>query len=721
METSVKKLDGVLEVSVNVATDLMDVRYDDSRLGQKDIDLAVKNAGYKAIPVETRTDEEKDLVQATRRMVASAVLSGLIMLLMIVHMFVSPIPFYVAITGILAAPVVLVLGAGVHRHAWTSLTSGHPNMDVLVSLGSLPPFLIGWLALWFPMTTFIEMSATIMTFHLIGKYLESRAKGRASDAIRKLSGLKAETAHRLDGDTVTDVSSETLEVGDTVLVRPGEKIPADGTVIRGTASVDESIATGESMPVFKKEGDSVIGATLSTDGSLVIKVDKVREDTFLAQVIRLVEACQGSKVPVQAFADRVTGYFVPTILALTALTFLSFVFFNGFHVGILERMAAFLPWVNPDLDPLALAFVTATAVLVIACPCALGLGTPTALMVGSGIGAEHGILIRNGEAVQTAKDIKAIAFDKTGTLTEGKPDVIGITVYGTDRKTMLGYAAALEAHSAHPIASAIMRAAADEGLGHVMARSLTDHPGMGVTGTVDGHDIILGNARLMDRHGIDMSKAANDLDKYEADAATVIGVAADNVFLGLIAVADALKADAARAVSMLEAMGIETVMITGDNEKTARTIAREVGIRTVIAGVLPDGKKDVIDRLRAEKGIVAMVGDGINDAPALTAADVGVALGTGTDIAIESADITLVSGNPLALVTAIRLSVETFRKIRQNFFWAWFYNLIAVPFAMFGLLHPMIGAAATSLSSLNVIHNSLRLRRKDFSFGKEHA
>jgi P-type Cu+ transporter len=669
--------------------------------------------------VETTTQEEKDLKEATRRMAASAILSGTIMILMIVHMFIVSVPFYVGITGILAAPVVLYLGAPVHKHAWTSMRSGHPNMDVLVSLGSLPPFLIGWLALWFPMTTFIEMSATIMTFHLIGKYLESRAKGRASDAIRKLSGLKAETAHRLEGDTVTDVPSETLEVGDTVLVRPGEKIPADGTVVRGTASVDESIATGESMPVFKKEGDLVIGATLSTDGSLVIKVDKVREDTFLAQVIRLVEACQGSKVPVQAFADRVTGYFVPSILALTVLTFLSFVLFNGFHVRILERMAAFLPWVNPDLDPLALAFVTATAVLVIACPCALGLGTPTALMVGSGIGAEHGILIRNGEAVQTAKDIKAIAFDKTGTLTEGKPRVTGLSVYGTDRKTVLAYASALEAHSAHPIASAIMRAAAEEGFKTVMAESFTDNPGMGVTGVVDGKDVILGNRRLMDAHGIDMREATEDLDMYEASAQTVIGVACDNVLLGLIAVADTLKKDAKDAVLMLEAMGIETIMITGDNEKTARTIADEVGIRTVIAGVLPSGKKDVIDRLRTEKGIVAMVGDGINDAPALTAADVGVALGTGTDIAIESADITLVSGNPLALVTAIRLSVETFRKIRQNFFWAWFYNLIAVPFAMLGLLHPMIGAAAMSLSSLNVIHNSLRLRRKDFSFGKD--
>ncbi|MCF7932074.1 MAG: heavy metal translocating P-type ATPase [Acholeplasmataceae bacterium] len=723
LEKTVSKLDGVKKVTINLATDTMDVIYDMKTVSVEAIKNATKTIGYPSSvshqDARETSNETETLKTATRKMTMSAIFAGTIMVLMVIHMFLWNIPLYTVITGVLAAPVVLWFGRDVHVHAFKSLKAKVPNMDVLVSLGSLPPFLIGWLALWFPMTTFIEMSATIMTFHLIGKYLETKAKGKASDAIRKLTALEAKTAHLEKDGIITNVPVQTLDVGDVVIIKPGEKIPADGVIILGSASIDESISTGESMPVFKTEGDEVIGATINTDGSLKVRILHVREDTFLAHVIRLVEACQGSKVPVQAFADKVTGIFVPAIMVLTGLTFLSFLLFNDFHVRILSWMAQFLPWINPDLDPLALAFVTATAVLVIACPCALGLGTPTALMVGSGIGAEHGILIRNGEAVQMAKDIKVIAFDKTGTLTEGKPKMTDIIAFDDDEKRLLAYAEALERHSGHPIAKAILDEAERISVTKLEATDFLDLPGKGIKASIDSSEFLLGNARLMDEYEVKIDHQMEAIKAMQNDAKTVIMIAMDKKLIGLMALRDTIKNGAADAISALEAMGIETIMITGDNDETARAIAREAGISSVISNVLPEGKKDVIDQLKAEKGIVGMVGDGINDAPALTSADVGFALGSGTDIAIDSADITLVSTNPMALVVAIRLSKATFRKIKENFFWAWIYNAIAIPFAMMGLLHPMIGAAAMSLSSLNVIYNSLRLRKQHFSIGKE--
>jgi Cu+-exporting ATPase len=496
-----------------------------------------------------------------------------------------------------------------------------------------------------------------------------------------------------------------------MVIRPGEKIPTDGKIVKGSTLIDESIATGESMPVKRKLDDPVIGATINKQGLIHVEVTKTGNDTFLAQVIELVEACQGTKVPIQAFADKVTGYFVPAVMAITVLTFTSFMIFTDFHRSILARVESFLPWVNSDLNPLTLAFITATAVLVIACPCALGLGTPTALMVGSGKGASNGILIRNGEAVQTLKDIQAIAFDKTGTLTYGKPQVTDIVEAALKEAAIIKLAASLEQGSEHPLAKAIILKAKDDNIKLDTLDEFEAITGFGLKGVIKEDTYYLGSPKLMKEQSISLDKYQSTIDKLEKEAKTVMVLSSQAKVLGIIAVADALKANAKTVLKALENQGIKTIMITGDNEQTARAIADKAGISEVIANVLPDGKVNQVKSLQERYGIVAMVGDGINDAPALKQANVGIALGTGTDIAIEAADVTLVKGNLETLYASIILSQAIFRKIKENYFWAWFYNAIAIPFAMFGLLHPMIGAAAMSLSSLNVIYNSLRLKK----------
>jgi P-type Cu+ transporter len=466
ISSAIKKLPGILEHHVNVASDKLTVKYNDDLVKISQMKLAVKNAGYTLFLEEDLSEEvDPDDVKMSvskKRMQKSAALVSIIMTLMIIHMFVVEIPLYTPIVALLAIPIVFILGRHVHVAAYKSLKNLKPNMDVLVSMGSLPPYLIGLLGLFMPITTFVEMAATIMTFHLIGKYLETRAKGKASQAIKKLIELGAKTARILVDGEELEVSVKELSEGDIMVIRPGEKIPTDGIITDGESVIDESIATGESMPVKRKKGDEVIGATINKQGLLKVKVTKIGDDTFLSQVIKLVEACQGSKVPIQEFADKITGIFVPLVMLLTALTFTSFLVFTDFHVSILERMESVLPWVNPNQTPLTLAFITATAVLVIACPCALGLGTPTALMVGSGKGADNGILIRNGEAVQTLKDIKAIAFDKTGTLTYGKPIVTDIVMFNKKEKDLLAVAGAIEKGSEHPLASAIIEKAHEE-------------------------------------------------------------------------------------------------------------------------------------------------------------------------------------------------------------------------------------------------------------------
>ncbi|MCR3906721.1 MAG: heavy metal translocating P-type ATPase [Tenericutes bacterium] len=725
VDHAVKALDGVKEVAVNIANDKMTLTYDTDILKISQIKKAVQDIGYDLL-LEEEIDQSIDpdvlkMQKAKKKMLLSAAIASLIMSLMVIHMFIITIPFYTVITALLAAPIVFYLGAHVHKASFKSLKSGRPNMDVLVSLGSLPPYLIGLLGLFFPITTFIEMAATIMTFHLIGKYLETRAKGRASQAIKKLIELGAKTAKIIvDGEEIEVLTSE-LSVGDVMVIRPGEKIPTDGIIIEGESLIDEALATGESMPVKRKVNDPVIGATINKQGLLKVKVSKVGNDTFLAQVIELVEACQGSKVPIQEFADRITGYFVPAIMVLTVLTFISFNVFTGFHINILSAVESILPWVNTDQTPLTLAFVTATAVLVIACPCALGLGTPTALMVGSGIGAERGILIRNGEAVQTLKDIKVIAFDKTGTLTYGKPVVTNIVSLSKDQQEMLMIAASIEAGSEHPLAHAIIEKAKEEKIKIVKVSKFEAITGKGIKGQLNDDLIFVGNRKLMDDQKINIKKLEDQMVELENEAKTVMIVAKNKEALGLIAVADDLKPNAKQAILAIEKLGIKTAMITGDNKRTAQAIASKAGISHVISDVLPDGKVDEIKNLQKQYGLVAMVGDGINDAPALKQANVGIAIGTGTDIAIEAADVTLVRGDLETILSAIKLSKAIFRKIKENYFWAWFYNAVAIPFAMFGLLHPMIGAAAMSMSSLNVVYNSLRLKKVDLETQTEVA
>ncbi|MFP4511097.1 MAG: heavy metal translocating P-type ATPase [Spirochaetaceae bacterium] len=719
VESMLRSMDGIETAQVNFATEKVKVVYDPQKVTEEQMAEQIKQIGYEMVTHDAAADgeggesEEARAVRvAWKRLVSAATLAGTIMVLMVVHMFVITIPGYLAITAILGAPVVLWIGRHVHAGAFRSMKNGSPNMDVLVSLGSLPPYLIGLAGFFLPIQTFIEMAATIMTFHLIGKYLEVRAKGRASDAIRKLVEMGAKTARIIVDGEEREVDVQDLSVDDVMIVRPGEKIPTDGVVVSGESSIDESMATGESFPVRKEPDSEVIGATVNRDGMLKVRVTKVGKDTFLSQVIRMVEEAQGTKVPIQEFADRVTGYFVPAILVITAATFTSFMLFPDFHQSILEWGAGFLPWVNPGLSPLATAFVTATAVLVIACPCALGLGTPTALMVGSGVGAEKGILIRNGEAVQTLREVRAIAFDKTGTITRGRPEVTDVVAHGgASDSDLLTVAASLEYASEHPLAKAVVDGAAAREVKPKDVTGFSSVTGQGVKAKLDGEAVYIGSRKLMSENGVDTAAVEDTMIALEEDAKTAMLVARGTTLLGVIAVADPIKDEAVQAIAELEKRGIVTAMITGDNQRTADAIARRVGITRVLAGVLPDGKVDEVMKLQDEYGTVAMVGDGINDAPALKQANVGVAIGTGTDIAIEAADVTLVRGDLTALVTAVNLSSAIFRKIKENFFWAWAYNILAVPVAMLGLLHPMIGAAAMSMSSLNVVYNSLRLRR----------
>jgi P-type Cu+ transporter len=719
VEKNLKKMDGIVSAGVNFAAEKATIEYNPKTIRLSDIKKKISNLGYEALLEEDDNNQEIDedaakMNRAKETMNAALIFTTAIMGLMMVHMFIIPIPGYYTLSVILGFPIIFIIGRHVHIASYKALKNKSPNMDVLVTLGSLPPYLIGLTGFFMPIQTFIEMATTIMTFHLVGKYLEVRAKGRASQAIKKLIQMGAKTARIIINGEEVEVPVKELNIGDVMIIRPGEKIPTDGVVVDGSSLVDEAMATGESMPVKREKGHEVIGATINKQGMLKVQVTKVGKDTFLSQVIKMVEECQGSKVPIQEFADRITGVFVPVIIILTIGTFISYNIFPSFHLGIIEWGARFLPWVNPDLSPLTLAFITSTAVLVIACPCALGLGTPTALMVGSGMGAEKGILIRNGEAVQTFKDVKAIAFDKTGTITKGKPEVTDlIAVNGTPEDKLLYFAATIEKASEHPLAHAIVENAQNKKISLGEVKEFSAIVGMGVIGNIDGEKVLVGNRKLLMQNEIDYVAYESTLISLEEEAKTAMLIAKGNVLIGIVAVADPLKEDSVLAIAELEKMGIKTAMITGDNKRTAAAIGKKVGISHVISEVLPDGKVAEVVRLQKEFTTIAMVGDGINDAPALKQANVGIAIGTGTDIAIEAADVTLVRGELSGIISAIKLSRATFRKIKENYFWAWFYNAVAIPVAILGLLHPLIGASAMAISSLNVIYNSLRLKKVD--------
>lgn len=727
IETALNNAEGVAKAGINFATEKVTIEYDPKILDEKGLARIVEDVGYR-IPLTKVAEEEKDIRKmsdASFKMRSAWGFSVPIILLMILHMvFGWHLPGFDLLMILFAIPVLFWNGYETIVGAAKATRNLTPNMDTLIAMGAGVAFITGPARVaGFPIENYSGIAAMIMAFHLTGRYIEALAKGRASLAIKKLLQLGAKSARIIVDGEEKEIPVEQLKVGDIMVVKPGEKIPTDGIITEGQSQIDESMATGESMPVGKKVGDKVIGATVNQMGLLKVKAEKVGKDTFLANVIKLVEECQGSKVPIQEFADRITAVFVPSVLGIALATVTLWLIFPGFFISIISLASGFIPWVNPSQDILSLAIFAGIAVLVIACPCALGLATPTALMVGSGLGAEHGILIRKGEAIQTMKEIKAVVFDKTGTITKGRPEVTDIIVVGgqwsvagrgevpSPETELLRIAASVESGSEHPLATAIVNGAQDRKIRVGALSDFTAVAGHGVSGKIDGKSVLVGNQKLMNDSGIDSSTALDDLHRLEDEAKTAMLVAVDGKIAGIIAVADTLKEDSVKAIEELKEMGLVTVMLTGDNRRTAEAIAKRVGISRVISEVLPQDKVFEIKKVQMEIGMTAMVGDGINDAPALTQANVGIAIGTGTDIAIEASDVTLVRGELSGVVSAIRLSRATFAKIRQNLFWAYFYNTIAIPIAIFGLLHPVIAEAAMAFSSINVVTNSMRLRK----------
>ncbi len=625
--------------------------------------------------------------------------------------FVSEIPTRVRyfILFLLATPVQFWAGWQFYKGAYIVGRHGSTNMDTLIAIGTSAAYLFSAVATFFPEAlrgrgiepaVFYDTAVLIIGLILLGRYLEARAKGRTSDAIKKLIGLQAKTATVVRDGKEQAIPIEQVEVGDIVIVKPGEKVPVDGVLTEGHSSIDESMVTGESMPVSKKIGDEVVGATINKTGSFTFKANKVGEDTVLAQIVKLVQEAQGSKAPIQRMADVVASYFVPAVLAIAVLTFVLWMIFGGEQA-------------------FTLALVTFIAVLIIACPCALGLATPTAIMVGTGKGAESGILIKSGSSLELANKLNSIIMDKTGTLTMGKPVVTDIiTSNGTDEQELLRLAASVEKRSEHPLAQAIVDKAKLKKIEFEEIKDFEALTGKGVRANVAKRSIVIGKIDLMKDLKIDVSKYMEQIKKLTSEAKTPVLIAVDGSLGGVMAIADAVKPDSRASVEQLNGLGLEVIMMTGDNQATAEAIASQIGIENVMAEVLPEDKAMKVKELQESGKLVGMVGDGINDAPALAQADIGIAIGTGTDVAIEASDITLMSGDPAGVVKAISLSKKTMRTIKQNLFWAFFYNVALIPVAagllypFFGiLLSPVLAAAAMATSSVTVVTNSLRLRR----------
>jgi len=732
VERCLNRVDGV-EASVNLPAETATVRFDEHLVGFERLARQVEEAGFRLERRDTSGDRaerererlrrgEEKVALARRRMIVAWGLTIPIMVWMIPEMgfgilWPNPIVFELGLL-LLAIPVLLGPGQDTMRSGLAALRHRNPNMDTLIALGSGAAVITGLFAaghrLGFgPMImNYAGVGAMIMAIHLTGRFVETRARGRTSAAIQQLLALEARAARIIRDGEEFEVPVAEVSVGDIMLVRPGEKIPTDGVVVDGLSAVDESIATGESLPVDKSPGDPVIGATINRQGVLRVRATGVGEDTFLAGVVRLVEQAQGSKVPIQEFADRITAVFVPIVLGLAAATLLAWLLAPDVFQSIAERAEQWLPWVQPDLGRVSLAVFAGLAVLVIACPCALGLATPTALMVGTGMGAEHGVLIRDGAAIQTLEAADVIVFDKTGTVTRGAPELTEIRLAaGRDEPEVLRLAAALEDVSEHPLGTAVAAAARQRGIPLPAVTKFEAIPGLGVVGNVDDRQVLVGSRRLLGREEIRFDELEADAVELESRGRTVMFVAVAGQAVGLLAVADRIKDDSREAIRLLHDLGLETVMLTGDNERTAAAVAEEVEIDDVRAGLLPADKVAAISELQASGRTVAMVGDGINDAPSLIRADVGIAIGTGTDIAIESADMIVVQGSLMGVVKAVRLSRATFRKIRQNLFWAYFYNTVAIPVAILGLLHPILAEAAMAGSSITVVANANSLRR----------
>lgn len=702
LEKALNRLDGVVKASVNFAMGNATVEYNASQVTVGDMIKAVQRAGYDA-EEKTREDgdtEKKEREREIRHLrglfVISAVLSFPLLAAMVFHLIGSPIEILHNpwVQMLLATPVQFVVGYRFYKGAYHALKGGGANMDVLVSIGTTAAYLYSVYNGFFAgdsMNLYFEASAIVITLIMLGKYLEAVAKGKTSEAIKKLMGLRAKTARVVRDDREEDIPVEDVVIGDIVVVRPGEKVPVDGEIIEGRSAVDESMLTGESIPVEKNPGDTVIGATINKTGSFKFRATNVGRDTVLSQIVRMVEEAQESKAPVQKLADRISGVFVPVVM-------------------VIALISLFLWWlVGKDLNA---GIINAVAVLVIACPCALGLATPTSVMVGTGKGAENGILIKGGEYLQRAHEIDALILDKTGTITKGKPELTDVvSTGGISEEEVLRFAAITERGSEHPLGEAIVKGARERGIVMTDSSEFEAVPGHGVVALIDGKRVLLGNRRLMQKEGVSLGDAEQVLSRLETEGKTAMLMAVEGSLAGVLAVADTVKENSKKAVEELKGMGIDIYMITGDNKTTAEAIARQVGIKNVLAEVLPEHKAEEVMKLRKAGRVTGMVGDGINDAPALAAADVGFAIGTGTDVAMEAADITLMGGDLMGIVLAIRLSRATMRNIKQNLFWAFAYNSVGIPFAAMGFLSPVIAGAAMAFSSVSVVSNALRLKR----------
>lgn len=717
VEKKLNKMEGIKKATVNLATERASVEYDVSKLKVSEMIKAVQALGYSAERAEEvsrdkeKEQREKEIGTLKITLLISAILSAPLLLAMVLGIAGLDTPWLSFLHNpyfqlVIATPIQFIIGFRFYKHAYYALRSKSSNMDVLISMGTSAAYFFSLYNVFFQKVQqgmmkdlYFEAAAVIITLILLGKYLEAVAKGKTSEAIKKLMGLQAKTARVVRNGVEEDIPIEEVELGDIVVVRPGEKVPVDGKVSEGYSSIDESMLTGESMPVEKKAGDQVIGATINKFGTFRFEATKIGKDTALSQIIRMVEEAQGSKAPIQKIADQVSGIFVPVVIGIALVTF--FIWFLA--TGDFSK-----------------AIVSAVAVLVIACPCALGLATPTAIMVGTGKGAENGILIKGGEHLEMAYKLNAVVLDKTGTITKGQPEVTDIVVLGqADKNEVLKLAAITEKSSEHPLGTAIYEHG-KKILGEIPApEEFEAIPGRGVRASFENRVIHMGTRKLMTELGIDVSKMESDIARLEDEGKTAMLMSVNNKLEAVLAVADTLKESSKEAIEELKNMNIDVYMITGDNKRTANAIAKQVGITNVLAEVLPENKAEEVEKLKAGGKVVAMVGDGINDAPALATADIGMAIGTGTDVAIEAADITLMRGDLRTIPAAIRLSRKTMRKIKQNLFWAFFYNIIGIPIAAFGLLNPIIAGGAMAFSSVSVVTNSLSLKRYDPTRKKE--
>lgn len=701
-ERSLKKIKGVLDASVNFGTHSATVEFDDSLVAEKTLYEAVIKNGYKVLTEES-AQQHKEMIrkelQATKIRATWALLLSVPPV--ILAMFAIELPSSIGghnlstwIQAILSTIVVVGLGWEFHIGMLRQARLKSANMDTLISIGTLAAILFSiWAMVVGEEHLYFETGAVIAALILLGRYFEAKSRGQASEAIEKLLQLGAKTARLIDGNMEREVPIEAVVVGNILLVKPGEKIPVDGKIVKGDTSIDESMLTGESMPVGKHVNDDVFGATININGAVHVQATKVGQDTVLAQIVKMVAEAQVKKAPIQKLADKISGIFVPIVLGIAVVTAIAWYVVTG---------------------DIAQSIIPAVAVLVIACPCSLGLATPTAIMVGTGLGAKRGILIKNGEALEKGKKIDVVMFDKTGTLTEGKPKVTDTMSNESEVSSdeLLLLSGSLEKLSEHPLALAIVNAAKNKNLILKEVHEFENLAGRGIKGRIGADTLLVGSPRLMKEVGISTQNLQQKIEELENQAKTVIAVSKNDKVIGIIAIADTLKEDAKEAVSKLRLAGIETSMVTGDNKRTADAIARQLGIEKVFAEVLPQDKAEKVKLLQKEGMKVAFVGDGINDAPALVQADLGIAIGTGTDIAIEAGNIVLVKGHPLKVVEALALARITFRTIKQNMFWAFFYNVAALPLAALGLLNPMIAAGAMAFSSVSVVGNSLRIKRK---------